>query len=92
MLTATVSVDLDLVEPGYWQDVDKEDRRALMTIDDIPDGARLIVNVGDRDLLMPSAPKILCEHSDRLNIEIAASSPQSARRWYDAIKAGEVVW
>ena len=86
MLTATVRVDLTLDEDR--SDLDRADRCALQYLPQVPDGARLVVVVGDRHLLMPSAVSWLSEHSRRLHIEIDASSPHAARRWYDAIKSG----
>lgn len=84
MLTATVTVNLD------HNPEDRQDRRALQYLAQVPDGAHLVVIVGDRYLLTYDAVTWLAEHARRLHIEIAASTPHAARRWYDAIKAGEV--
>ena len=84
MLTATVTVNLDHDQ----QDVDYADRRVLQYLPQVPDGARLVVNVGERTLLMPSAVAWLSEHARRLHIEISAANPHAARRWYDAVKSG----
>jgi hypothetical protein len=84
MLSATVTVNLDH-EP---EDLDRADRAALQYLAQVPDGARLVVIVGSRELLMPSAIGWLNSHAHRLNVEISASTPHAARRWYDAIKSG----
>lgn len=90
MLTATVTVDLDYPEPdGMWRDLDRDDRHALADLDGVPDGARLIVNVGRRDLVMPSARLALRAASVRLDVEIVAASPFTARKWLDAIRGDE---
>lgn len=86
MLSATVTVALDYDH----EDLDYADRRALQYLPQVPDGARLIVVVGRREMLMPSAVAWLGEHSRRLHIEIAATTPHAARRWYDAIKTGVI--
>lgn len=90
VLSATVTVSLDHPEDanGMGYDVDLADRRALQYLPQMPDGARLVVVVGGRDLLMPSAVAWLSDHARRLHIEISASDPHAARRWYDAIKSG----
>lgn len=91
MLTATVTVSLDHLEPGYYQDVDRDDRYALQHLPWLPDGAHVVVLVGERQLLSPSAVQWLHDHVDRLHIEISAASLEAARRWYDAIKRGRCV-
>ncbi|HEY0888669.1 MAG TPA: hypothetical protein VGE38_03540 [Nocardioides sp.] len=85
MLTATVTVNLDH-EPD-----DREDRRALFHLADLPDGAHLIVVVGSRTFLTYDAVTWLAQHKDRLHVEISATSTKTARRWYDAITTGEVM-
>ena len=84
MLTATVTVEL-----AEHEDQDWSDRRALQYLPQVPDGAHLIVVVGRRELLMPSAVAWLSEHARRLHVEISATTPHAARRWYEAIKSGE---
>ena len=84
MLTATVTVEL----AEHEEDQDWSDRRALQYLPQVPDGARLIVIVGKRELLMPSAVAWLSEHARRLHVEISATTPGAARRWYEAIKVG----
>ncbi len=86
MLTATVTVDLDHHEPGYWQDLDRDDRHALQHIDRVPDGARLLVNVGRREIVLDSARLALRAAAIRLDVEIVAASPWVARKWLDAIR------
>lgn len=90
MLSATVTLDLTRPNGCDSFDLDRLDRHSLQCLPEVPDGARLIVKVGDRELLFHSAIAWLSQHSRRLHIEIAASTPKAARRWYDAIKSGEV--
>lgn len=85
MLAATVTVSLDHEPDDYL------DRRALAEISQIPDGAHLVVVVGSRHFLTHSSVGWLSEHARRLHVEISAHNPQAARRWYDAIKTGEVM-
>jgi hypothetical protein len=87
MITATVTVDLSFEESG---DYDHRDRVALRHLEALPNGARLVVKVGDRTLLSPSAVAWLAQHARRLVIDINASSPQAVRRWHDAISTGEI--
>jgi hypothetical protein len=89
VLTATVKVNLDHAGDELTFDLDRADRAALQYLGQIPDAAHLVVVVGKRELLMPSAVRWLAEHSRRLHVEISASTPHAARRWYDAIKSGE---
>ena len=89
-VSATVTLTLDHQTPGYWQELDREDRWALDSLSRIPDGARLIVEVKARELLTDSAVAWLRDHAHRLNIEVAASTPEAARRWYDGIVHGAV--
>lgn len=91
MLSAVVSINLDHCEPGYHQDVDRDDRRVLEMLGRVPDGARLVVVVGGRKVLTYSAVAWLHTHVDRLHIELSASSPEGARRWYDAITSGSAL-
>jgi hypothetical protein len=87
MLTATVTVNLDHEDAD---DLDYADRRALQYLAQVPDGARLIVVVGRRELLMPSSVGWLSGQARRLHVEISATTPGAARRWMDALKTGEV--
>lgn len=91
MLTATVTVNLDHEEPGYFQDLDYIDRHALQHVESIPNGAHLIIVVGARRWPTNSAVTWLKPHIDRLDIELVAADSWAARRWLDAIKSGEVV-
>lgn len=84
MLSATVTVQLSA------DGDDHSDRVVLQDLPQIPDGARLVVRVGDRQMLSHSAVSWLAEHARRLSIEIDAVTPQAARRWYTAIKNGSV--
>jgi hypothetical protein len=87
VLTATVTLSLD---HEAAPDLDLADRRALQYLAQVPDGAHLIVVVGSRALLMPSSVTWLSAHARRLHVEVHASSPHAARRWYDAIKCGGI--
>lgn len=88
MLTVTVTVDLRAEHPEHGYD--HADRHALHRLADLPNGARLVVTVGDRTLLTTAAVTWLFQHSRRLVVDINAASPHVARRWYDAISTGEV--
>ena len=92
MLTATVTVNLNHESANPIDlDLDRRDRHALQYLPDVPDGAHLIVVVGGRTCLTHSAVTWLVPHTDRLDVEIDASDPWAARRWYDAIKSGEIL-
>lgn len=64
MLTATVTVNLDHEEPGYFQDLDYIDRHALQHVESIPNGAHLIIVVGARRWPTNSAVTWLKPHID----------------------------
>lgn len=87
MVTAVVTVSLD--HEGA-EDLDHADRRALQHLPQVPDGARVVVLVGRREVLMHSAVAWLSRHAARLQIEVSASTPRAARRWYDAITSGAI--
>lgn len=93
MLTATVTVSLDHKRDITDITFDHEyaDRRALQYLEQVPDLAHLVVVVGTRTFLGYSAVLLLSTHVDRLDVEIDAADPWAARRWYDAIKTGEVM-
>jgi hypothetical protein len=90
MLTATVTVNLAHDEADAY-DLDRSDRQALQHLAQVPDGAHLVVSVGNRSFLTCSAVAWLSRHVERLDVEIEAADPWAARRWYDAIRSGEVL-
>ncbi len=73
MLTATVTVNLDH-KGDSAHDLDRADRCALQHVTQVPDGAHVVVVVGDRrTFLTRSAVAWLAPHVDRLDVEIDAA-------------------
>lgn len=86
MITAALLVDLSR-EPDVLAN-EARDRRQLMTVGSAPDGARVIVMIGDRVWYSHDAIRILHEHSARLSIEIIGPDPAVLTAWVNAVGTG----
>jgi hypothetical protein len=91
VLSATIR--LDLSRPGadlLDADEDREDRRALSCFERLPDGADVVVYVGNRKFPSCSAARAIHEHEPRLNLRLEAGPDSDVRRWLAAGRTGEV--
>ena len=84
MLTASIYVDLT-TEPGLF---DSSERRALTALENVPDGARVVVDVGSRRCPTQDAANYLHRHVNRLQIELQGTPTADMRAWLDAVRLG----
>lgn len=87
-VTATLIVDLSRDRTG---DLARADRRALANLDLLPDGARVVLEVGFRRDVTTSALHALADHRNRLFVDIHSPSAAVAHVWHRAIVTGEVL-
>lgn len=65
------------------------DRRALSRLEESPDGAEVIVDIGARQYVSEDAAHWLHQHDHRLQIVIQGSSPSAVATFVRAARAGE---
>lgn len=87
MITGTVVIDLSACD--YSSQMQRTDRHLLDVLNQVPDGARVIVNIGNRRHVTQDAAVWLHEHDHRLDIEIRGSSPDAVAAFIRAGRAGE---
>lgn len=85
MITGSVYVDLTK-EPDV---ADSLDRRQLAVLEDCPDGARVVVDIGRRAFVTHDAAVWLHDHDHRLQIEIHGTNPGAVTRFVRAGRAGD---
>lgn len=86
MVTGSVRVDLS-VEPDTFSNAD---RNALAQLDQVPDGAHVVVDVGSRRFVSVDAAKWLHRNAHRLAIEIQGTPAADIRAWVDAARGGRL--
>jgi hypothetical protein len=86
MVTGSVRVDLS-VEPDLCGTADKH---ALAPLDDVPDGAHVVVDVGDRRYVPLDAATWLRRNAHWLNLEIQGTPSADIRAWVDAARGGRL--
>lgn len=87
MITGSIYVSLpERRDDWMWQG--NADRRALRVLDECPDGAVVIVDIGDRDFVTDDAARWLHQHDHRLQIDIRGSRPAAVARFVTAARAG----
>lgn len=79
MVTGSVVLDLTTAKRDAM-------RHRLSTLPEVPDGARLVVQVG-ASAPEPEAVRLLAEHEKRLLIDLHGSA-FAVRRWVAAVRAG----
>lgn len=87
MLTGSVGITLPAA--GDQLTVTAAIRRKLGALHTIPDGAALVVVVGDR---LPSAEavRLLSPHVHRLHITVQSEDPRAVRAWLDGLSHGKI--
>lgn len=92
MITGSIYIDLTR-EPTAERP--NRDRRALAILEQCPDGARVIVDIGRRTLVTSDAAAWLHEHGARLLIEVRGTRPIAVSHFIAAARAGDwsaVMW
>ena len=84
MVTGSVYIDLSH-EPDTCSSAD---RQSLASIEHVPDGARVVVEIGARQFLSSDAVRFLHPHAERLEIDVRGTSGAQVRTWVEAIRAG----
>jgi hypothetical protein len=84
MLKLVAAVSLRCNDSDLAYDVDRHDRRALADLADLPERARVIVDVTGRRFVTQSARTELARQMNRLEIQLEGDVG-TLRRWSDAI-------
>jgi hypothetical protein len=85
MIRGTVRIDLSVdVELG-----DTRDRQQLSVLENCPDGAHVIIDLGARRHVSQDAATWLHQHDARLDIEICAERPDAVGALLRAARAGQ---
>ena len=88
VITGTVYVDLSQVDSAMAL-YQRGDRYLLDVLNRVPDGACVIVDIGDRSFVTQDAARWLHEHDHRLSIDIHGTDPDAVARFIRAGRAGE---
>lgn len=67
--------------PGHG--LERADRQALDDLHRLPDGTKVVIDVGDRDVWPPTA-HLICAHADRLVVQVEGH-PRAAMAWFNAV-------
>lgn len=89
MISGTVYVDLSASDHSDL--LQRTDRYLLDVLSMVPDGARVVVNIGDRQHVTQDAAVWLHEHDHRLVIDIQGTDPRAVARFVQAGRVGEWV-
>ena len=88
MITGAVVVDLSEVDS--WDEVhQRTDRHLLDVLNRVPDGARVVVDIGSRRFVTQDAAAWLHEHDHRLQIEIRGIEPEAVAEFIRAGRTGK---
>lgn len=88
MISGTVYVDLSAFDAGAAR-LQRTDRYLLDVLNRVPDGARVVVDIGDRAHVSQDAAVWLHNHDHRLLIEIQGTNPDAVASFIRAGRAGE---
>lgn len=86
MLTASVYIDLS-TEPDL---LSSHDRRELAALDQVPDGAHVVIDIGSRQWANDDVARIVHRHVDRLDIELKGTTRANLRLWVNACRTGSM--
>ena len=83
----TGSIYIDLSDEG---DIifDNRDRNALVVLEQCPDGAHVVVDIGGRKFVTEDAARWLHAHDHRLQVDIRGRRPDAVLRFVTAARAG----
>jgi hypothetical protein len=84
MLTASVYLDLT-IEPELH---DSRERRELGTLQSLPDGVRVVIDVGSRTCPTADFAAFVHPHIERLDIDIRGDKRADHRAWLKAARKG----
>jgi hypothetical protein len=87
MISGTVYVDLSACD--YTTQLQRTDRYLLDVLNRVPDGARVVVDIGARAHVTQDAAVWLHDHDHRLAIEIRGSVPEAVAAFIRAGRTGE---
>lgn len=89
MITGCVVINLanvDLAADPYSRQ--NTDRHMLDVLRAVPDGARVVVDIGNRQHVSQDAAVWLHDHDHRLEVEIRGTDPAAVSRFIRAGRAG----
>ena len=87
MISGTVYVDLSASD--YSTQLQRSDRYLLDVLNRVPDGARVVVDIGSRQHVTQDAAVWLHDHDHRLDIEIRGTIPEAVAAFIRGGRAGE---
>lgn len=90
MISGTIYVDLSMAD-GSTERGQRPDRYLLDVLPRVPDGARVVVDIGNRQRVSQDAAVWLHDHNHRLEIEIRGTNPEAVATFIRAGRAGEWV-
>lgn len=88
MIGGVIRIDLSEVDDSFYQ-LQRSDRHRLDVLSLVPDGVRVIVDIGDRRHVTQDAAVWLHEHDHRLEIEIHGTDPKAVADFIRAGRSGE---
>jgi hypothetical protein len=86
-VTGSVTIKLGEVNDAY--DQCRLDRCRLDVLERVPDGAAVIVDIGDRQFVSQDAAIWIHRHIERLHIRIDGTDPASVRSFVSAAQGGD---
>jgi hypothetical protein len=85
----TGAVHIDLTAADYSSQLARTDRHLLDVLNRVPDGARVVVDIGNRKFVTQDAAAWLHEHDHRLSIEIHGTHPEAVAAFIHAGRTGD---
>ena len=83
-ISAFITVDLT----ADYDETYSSDRRRLQVLERVPDGARVVIDVGARQWFNQDTASWLHRHGERLNIEITGRDPNVVDRLVRGARSG----
>lgn len=84
----TGALVIDLTREPHRDD-ESQERAKVAELDHLPDGARAIIQVGDRDYLSCWTVSLIHPHTERLLIEVQGSNAYAVERMVVDIRLGQ---
>lgn len=82
------AITIDLSQADFSSQLQRTDRYLLDVLKRAPEGARVIVDIGDRQHVTQDAAAWLHDHDHRLEIEVHGTSPEAVARFIRAGRTG----